>query len=291
MNKDFEKRTYNVIRKHFSKLLKYVLANKIISEKYFADCNREILSLLETAPKVKPPKYELLDNQKGLYTKLTKGFYNPCFVVGGGTSLEGFDFSVLKNKTTVVSNKAIFDVPNPDYFISTDYTFLNYLKKESRYTEWLKVNCLKFFVVNCISDVIQMINGQITDTRYNLAYELQDFNRIIICKSAKSIGYNFDNFNSGYNSGFSSFQLAVILGYNPIYLLGMDMTCGNDTHYHKGYGKSKSRFDKNLVNYYPHFKHVLERLKIEKPELKVISCSPISLLNKFIEYKPIEEIL
>lgn len=291
MNKDFEKRTYNIIRKYFSKMLKYYVANKRISNCYFAECNKELLSLLEIAPKIKPPKYELLDNQKGLYTKLTRGFYNPCFVVGGGPSLKGFDFSVLKDKTTVVSNKSIFDVPNPNYFVSTDYTFLNYLKKENKYRNWLKINCLKFFIVNCISDVIQMVNGQITDTRYNLAYELQDFNRIIICKSAKSIGYDFENFNSGYNSGFSAFQTAVILGFNPIYLLGMDMTSDNETHYHQGYQKSKSQFEKNLSNYYPHFKNVLERLKIEKPELSIISCSKISLLNKVIPYKSIKEIL
>ena len=207
-------------------------------------------------------------------------------------SLKGFDFKLLENKPTIVSNKSVFDTPNPNYFITTDYTFLNHLKKEGIYNNWKNMSCMKFFIANCISDVIQIENGQIKDTRYNLEYELQDFDRIVICKSAKGVGYNFDNFNSGYNSGFSSFQLAILLGYNPVYLLGMDMASSNkDTHYHDGYGKSFHRMNKNLDNYSKHFLTILQRLKIEKPELKVISCSKISLLNEVIEYRNIKECL
>lgn len=290
MNKDFEKLTHNIIRKHFAKMLKYFVENKRISDQFFVDCNREILGLLPSFPK--PPKYELLNNEGGLYVKKNKKFSSPCFVVAGGSSIENLDFSILENQTTIVSNKTIFDVPNADYFITTDYTFLTHLKKEKRYDEWKKINCMKFFVVNCISDVIQIKDGEITDVRYGLKYELQDFNEIVICKSAKSVGYNFENFNSGYNSGFSSFQLAILLGYNPIYLLGMDMiSSGEKTHHHGGYGRSIKKMNENLSNYEGHFKNVLQTLKIERPDLKVISCSPISLLNEVIEYKPIEEIL
>jgi len=274
-------------------MLKFFVETGRVSDEFFVNCNREVLDLLPSAPvPVKTPKYELLGSEGGLYAKNDHKFSSPCFVVGGGPSLKGFDFELLRNQTTIVSGKTIFDLPNPDYFITTDYTMINYLKKWGLYDQWKAMNCLKFFVANCISDVIQIKDGEITDVRYGLKYELQDFNEIVICKSAKSIGYNFENFNSGYNSGFCSFQLAVLLGYNPIYLVGMDMgSSGEDTHHHGGYGKSVKKMNENLYHYKMHFLHVLERLKIEKPNLKVISCSPISALNTVIEYKPIEEIL
>ncbi len=214
------------------------------------------------------------------------------YIIGGGNSLSNFDFNKLKNKTTIISNKSIFDVPNPNYFITTDYTFLIYLKKKGLYTTWKNTKCRKIFVVNCIADFIQYKRNKIIDTRYNLQYDLKDFHQVIICKSAKSIGFNFKTFNSGYNSGFSSFQLAILLGYNPIYLLGMDMVSVNqNTHYHAGYGRSVDKMNENLKNYLEHFLVVLKRLAIEKPELSIISCSPISLLNQVIKYEPIERSL
>lgn len=285
-----QRRIHKCLRYHFARLLNTFVEKNIISEEHFIECTKGIMEICKT--KLKIAKYKLLDTQKGLYAKEENDYYNPCYVIAGGASLKNFDFKLLENKTTIVSNKSIFDVPNANYFITTDYTFLNHLKKEGQYNEWKNTECMKFFVANCISPSIQINNGEIKDVRYDLTYELQDFDRIVICKSAKDIGYNFDNFNSGYNSGYSSFQLAVILGYNPIYLLGMDMISSNkNTHYHEGYGKSISRMNTNLDNYSKHFLNILEKLKIEKPDLKVISCSSISLLNQVIEYKPIEEIL
>jgi len=285
-----QRKIYHIIRRHFAKVLDEFERTHNFSEDIIRECTRSLVHIVKDEPQV--IKYELLDNKKGLYVKQNKKFINPCYIVAGGSSLKEFNFELLKYKTTIVSNKAIFDVPNPSYFITTDYTFLNYLKKENLYETWKDLLCMKFFVGNCISNVIQITDGQITDVRYNLKYSLQDFDRIIICKSAKSVGYDFNNFNSGYNSGFSSFQLAILLGYNPIYLLGMDMASSNgDTHYHGGYGRDINRMNINLDNYSKHFLNVLEKLKIEKPNLKVISCSSVSLLNQVIEYKPIEEIL
>jgi hypothetical protein len=238
------------------------------------------------------PTYKLLGADSGLYVKHRRHFFNPCYVVAGGNSLKGFDFSLLENKITFVSNKSIFDVPNPNYFITTDYTFFNHLKKENLYEKWKRINAIKFFVANCISDQIQIVDDMITDVKFNLIYDLSDVNKIIICKSAKDIGYSFNNFNSGYNSGFSSFQLALLMGYNPIYLLGMDMnTDDGRTHYHGGYNRSVEKMEQNLNNYCSHFMFVLDKLKIERPELKVISCSPISKLNDVIPYQPIEEVI
>lgn len=281
------------LRYYFSRFIENYMMNGVVSNKHIDDCLEDIIKdIIKDNVTVVEKKYKLLSNQQGLYHQTNKMICNPCFVVGGGNSLKNFKFDKLINKTTIVSNKALLNVPNSNYFITTDYTFLNWLKKENKYKHFVNNECMKFFVANCISDAIQNKNGVITDTRYDLKYKLEDFDKIVICKSAKSIGFDFNNFNSGYNSGFSSLQLAILLGYNPIYLLGMDMcNQGTETHYHGGYGKSHKRMGENLDNYLKHFKTILNRLKIEKPDLQIISCSDISLLNEVIPYQPIEEII
>lgn len=258
---------------------------------FLTKCANELMKCSSVQQKILvTPKYQLMDDKAGLYKKEVKD--KTCFIVAGGSSLKDFDFNLLKNKTTFVSNKTIFDVPDVDYFITTDYTFLNFLKKVNLYEKWKSLSSEKYFVANCISDFIKNEDGQITDLRYGLKYELQDFDDIIVCKSAKNVGFNFENFNSGYNSGFCSFQLALVMGYKTIYLLGMDMNCdGKDTHYHKGYGKSRDRMQTNLMNYSKHFKEVLEKLKVNRPDLKIISCSPVSSLNEVIPYQDIKDVL
>ncbi|MCK9542965.1 MAG: hypothetical protein M0R03_13140 [Novosphingobium sp.] len=185
------------------------LINQNFIDIYITKCMNQLKGIKEQTSSQEIPitsypiaKYELLQNKKGLYVKTVPVNYNPCFVVAGGPSLKNFNFDLLKHKTTFVSNKSIFDVPNTNYFVTTDYTFLSYLKKNNLYNKWRSNKAEKYFVANCISDTIQNINGQITDTKYNLTYDLQDFDKIVICKSAKNVGFDFDNFNSGYNSGF-----------------------------------------------------------------------------------------
>ena len=42
------------------------------------------------------------------------------FIVGGGSSLSGFDFQKLKNRDTIAINMSALDVPNPTYCITAD---------------------------------------------------------------------------------------------------------------------------------------------------------------------------
>ena len=46
-----------------------------------------------------------------------------CFVVGGGPSLNGFDFTQLNEFDTIAVNKSVEYIPNPTYFITTDYSY------------------------------------------------------------------------------------------------------------------------------------------------------------------------
>ena len=46
------------------------------------------------------------------------------FIIGGGSSLKNFQFECLTDRDTITINMSIFHVPNPNYFITVDYTFL-----------------------------------------------------------------------------------------------------------------------------------------------------------------------
>ena len=46
-----------------------------------------------------------------------------CFVVGGGPSLCGFDFSQLNGYDTIAVNKSVEFIQNPTHFITTDYSY------------------------------------------------------------------------------------------------------------------------------------------------------------------------
>jgi hypothetical protein len=48
------------------------------------------------------------------------------FIIGTGTSLQGFDFSRLKGRKTIALNDAIRSVPSPNYHLYTDALYRRY---------------------------------------------------------------------------------------------------------------------------------------------------------------------
>jgi hypothetical protein len=210
------------------------------------------------------------------------------FVVGGGPSLKGFNFSCLSNVDTIVVNNAVFDVPNPKYFITVDYTFIRKVGRDK-----LKgAPSIKFFVVDRVYESIRKINGKYVDTRFDLVYENLDiFDHVVESYRRDEFGYRFDDFRTGINSGYCALQLAIILGYKNIYLLGFDLlSVGGKTHYHSGYGLGPELFNNSLDIYFEKFRTGLEQLK-KDGIVNVYSCSSISRLNNIISYIPINEVV
>jgi len=209
------------------------------------------------------------------------------FIVGGGPSLVGFGFSSLTDKCTLAVNKSVFHIPNLNYFISVDYTFLRKVSKEV----FNSIRVKKFFVADFSYPSLKEVNGQITDTRYDMTYDLRDYNVLIRARKQEGIGYTFDDFRTGRNSGFCALQLAVIFGFRKIYLLGMDLNQRGKTHYHEGYGERVKTFVPKLDKYYDYFKIGLEQLHQERPDIQVVSCSPISRLNDVIPFRNFCEVV
>lgn len=214
------------------------------------------------------------------------------YIIGGGPSLLDFNFDLLKDKDTIAVNKSILDVPNPKYFITVDYTFL----KKIEIQKLKDVNTTKIFIVCLHFDFIKEENGQIIDIKHNIIYNLQDFDVIIKSRVEGGIGFNLRDFRNGLNSGYCALQLAVALGYEKIYLLGLDLcnnqkyTTNKQTHYHGGYGEKAFSFDIKLEKYYQHFVKGLKEIK-QNSNINVISLSPVSRLNSQIDYVNYKDVL
>ncbi len=198
-----------------------------------------------------------------------------CFIIGGGESLKGFDFSKLKNELVIGINRA-FEVIDCTINFAMDNNLYN----------WIKTGRL----------------GEETSEKF---YNIKGFHVWV-----DSGGYNYpkgifilkgsgthrlsrsmrDGIAGESNSGFGAVSLAHCLGANPIYLLGFDMKgrSGRQSWWHKGY-PSNQRGDvyKVFIN---DFKRAAPEL--EKRGIQVINLNPDSELKcfKFGKFEDIEPI-
>jgi hypothetical protein len=213
-----------------------------------------------------------------------------CFVIGGGASLEGFPFQKLYEKDTICVNKALFSVPNPTYFITTDYTFLSKLGKHRK--QFIQTTAKKIFVVDTTgTSPVEQIHGDFVDTRFNLKYNLTQFDEVIQATGTSGFGYSLNDFRTGTNSGYCALQLAVALKYSPIYVLGIDLVNQFDkTHFHEGYGQFVNQFQQRLEKYWRFFESGLKQL-VNDGKVQVFNCSLVSRLSSVILTIDVESIL
>ncbi len=196
------------------------------------------------------------------------------FIIGGGESLIGFDFQKLSNLTTIAVNRAALDVPNPTYSITADSNTFQKIQDGV----FNNVNTTWVLVTNPDHCTMKFKNGLFKNIRTNYVYNLFSVNMVIKNAGTDGIGFDFKDFRTGYNSGFCAFQLAVLLGYTKIYLLGFDLNKGG--HYY-----NKNLIDKiSLDRFYNNFILAFEMLKHQRPDIEIYSCSSTSRLNKHIPY-------
>lgn len=188
------------------------------------DRSRRIRELKEsTKYKLSPyrPAHEVIRN--GVWKN------QKCFIVGGGPSLEGFDFNRLKGKGKIIAvNKSYLDVPFADvlYFMDGKSTSFYGLVKsgklgEGSFEKWKEFQGFKFFL---------NIQGRKLDD----VYSIKSLGRNGLSQDLKKGIYH------GNNSGLGALMLAICLRANPIYLLGIDgKFLKGKSHYHGGYGARK----------------------------------------------------
>jgi len=205
------------------------------------------------------------------------------YLIGGGNSVNTIDKSKLEGKDVMAINKSILDFPNAKYFITIDHSFLKKLDLKKRILA--NSPATKVFVANLVPEYMEDKGEVIVDTRWNLKYNLKIFDIIIKSRRKDGLGYEWNDFRNGFCSAYCALQLAILLGYQEINLLGFDMVAEGQTHYHGGYGESLDKFNMKLEDYYQIFKTTFLDLLEQESDLKIYSCSKISRLNKFIPYK------
>jgi len=208
-------------------------------------------------------------------TSLDQTSQDICFVVGGGPSLNGFDFTTLNGFDTIAINKAVEYIPNPTYFVTTDYS---YFVKASLPIDRIKLKTYRsYFIANMSHDYMKLKNGQIVDTRRNFIYEdLYKYNGVIQSYNKTGFGTSLNEFSHGENSGHCGIQLALLLGYKKIYLLGFDLNSEGQSHFHQSYREVDQQSFKQRVGGYG--ETLLKSLADYKGSQQIINLSSQSIL-------------
>lgn len=203
-----------------------------------------------------------------MYIRTGKAWLNNFFVIGCGPSLKGFDWQLLKDKTTIAVNGSILNVPNPDFFLTADSSFALIAAQNN----FWGIKTQKILVMS------------LTHRRFGVIQPyLCLFDHHIIPKHGNGlIGFSEDRFATGQCSGFCGMQLAVILGAKKIHLLGMDFCGGKENNYHHRYQSDPTKWNEFLL----HFRTGINIL--EQHGIEVISRSPISRLNDIIPFEALE---
>ena len=175
------------------------------------------------------------------------------YLVGGGPSLENFDWNRLKGKKVIAINRAFQVLPFADVMYWTDARFYRWYASEITNFKGLKVTCRP--VPENPSDVIFLKSN-----------------------GANTIDTRPSYISHGNNSGYGAINLAVKLGAKRIYLLGYDMNAdSNKTHWHNGYNISHntSIYGRMVAQFTP-LVDILPRMGVE-----VWNANPNSKLECF----------
>ena len=142
---------------------------------------------------------------------LTNGAWNgnACFIVGGGPSLKGFDWSLLANRRHVIAiNRAVLDVPTAGVFFTEDFQVIELFSKRK---EWWDFQGYKVFHALDKSYVKPMLD---IDPGLFVVERKRDDKYW-----SKSMG---EGLSYSSNSMIGALNLADILAADPIFILGLD---------------------------------------------------------------------
>jgi len=187
-----------------------------------------------------------------------------CFIIGGGKSLEGFDFEMLRGENIIAINRAVEYAPFAEIMFSMD----------SRLYTWYKGRGGR----KLPDDAYEKFNAY-RGLRIWTDHKEASFENDVLL--VKFIGRNGlltslrEGIYTGGNSGYAAIQLAVGLGSKEIYLLGYDMD--KNGNFHSGYPTPGSD---------PETRGWIEGMndlapKLEAPGIQVINMNPKSKLRCF----------
>jgi hypothetical protein len=176
------------------------------------------------------------------------------FVIGGGPSLTGFDWSRLDREFVVSSN---FSAPRPSVSVVND---VRIIRTPDVCWKWMALPGKKVLVNRQCADASEIPAG------------------VRIVPAIEEWGIDLDRgILACNNAGLAAINLADILGAKRLYLLGFDLTPvdGRTAHWHEGiYPASWGSDGRAYVNMLRQFGRWAEHVRAE-----VVNLNPASALE------------
>jgi hypothetical protein len=196
----------------------------------------------------------------------------PIFIISTGTSLRGFDFSRLNGRITIGINRIIEHyTPSIIHFIditahATHAAALrnyNGMIIAGENAAPLATNANSFEIIHNV-DTFELAPGQ--------------------TELSNKVGRSFADGWFGSGAGCTALHTAILLGGNPIYLLGYDYHENNGSHFDE-YDVARNKAEVYAVSF-----STLNRLSEEPWLPRIYNCNPKSRLKCF-EYADIDTVL
>jgi len=180
------------------------------------------------------------------------------FIIGGGNSLELFDWELLKNENTIGCNDAFrhgSEICKICIFGDAKW-FQSFKNELARYKGTVFTNC-----------------QQLQKTKLSWLWTM----------TRKGSGLHGDALGWNSNTGAAAVNLALLLGAKRIFLLGFDMHLSNN----KRANWHQNRLDKPNENIYPKFLRGFKKLAVDWkkkfPDAEIINVTDNSSLDLFPE--------
>lgn len=189
-----------------------------------------------------------------------------CFIVAGGPSLKGFDWTLLDGKFTIAINRSYEVLPNANIIYFTDNDFWKVHEK------------------GLLAHKGKKIKGSLPN-RVIKHPEVKEY----ILTGPNGLDLTPGKLQHGHNSSYAAINLATQLGFKKIYLLGVDMKWGkpkdrSTSHWHSGHKRTDPEtVYRKMADCY---KTIVEPLK--KQGVQVINLNPKSGLDVFPKLSPQE---
>lgn len=210
----------------------------------------------------------------------------PCIIVGGGPSLEDFNWELLRGWRVIGINR-VYERFDPTIIFSMDTRFLRWIDA-GKYGEEAK---LKFTNSKAYKAWLCTYNCKLSD-------------EVFVVRVWENYSRGFRAFpdtmrngiGHGNNSGYGALNLAVCLGASPIYLLGYDMSYRkvatdkpfetHRTHWHEGHPQPhRPDTVQKFIRYFQ-----FPAVKAKERGYEIINLNPNSALPYFPK-RPYGEVL
>jgi hypothetical protein len=200
----------------------------------------------------------------------------PVYIISTGTSLRGFDFERLNGKITVGINRVV------EYYHPAVMHFIDFTAHKTHARALLGYNGM---IIAGPSAAPAGTHDNAFEVGRNLdTFELSGE----MTELSEKVGRSFDEGLYGGGAGCTALHTAILLGGDPVYLLGYDYYEDNGIHFDE---YDETRNGKNVEGYsYAVSFAGVEHISRQPWIPKIYNCNPDSRLKCF-EHADLEALL